>query len=323
VTAVLRALLPLFALIALGYVARLVGWPKPRVWRAVERITYYVLFPALLFTSLATTSLAGGGRIAAALAVAAIATAMLALSVRKPLRVSGTTFSSVLQGAIRPNTYVGVGAALALWGSHGVALAAVGLATVIPIVNVISVIGLIHYVGGGAKRRLSPVAALALNPLILSCFAGLAANGLAWHPPAWVMGALKLLGQASLPLGLLAVGAALQLSGFRARLPAVGAACAFKLAVAPTPHRPAARPLRRARPRVHRCRHVHGRAGLGIILRARGGNGRRPRHHGDDRLRLDDPLGPDAPRGGAARALISVRRRGAFRSPRRWSRRGR
>lgn len=231
-TAVLRALLPLFALIALGTVARLAGWPKPPVWRAVERLTYYVLFPALLFSSLATASLAGEGRIAAALAVAAVATAVLALSVRKPLRVSGATFSSVLQGAIRPNTYVGVGAALALWGSHGVALAAVGLATVIPIVNVISVVGLIYYVGS-AKRRLSPVAALALNPLILSCFAGLAANGLAWHPPVWIMGALKLLGQASLPLGLLAVGAALQLSGFRARLPAVGAACVFKLAVAP------------------------------------------------------------------------------------------
>ena len=233
-TAVLRALLPLFALIAVGYVARLAGWPKPPVWRAVERLTYYVLFPALLFTSLATTSLAGGGRIAVALAVAVIFTAALSLLVRKPLRVSGATFSSVLQGAVRPNTYVGVGAALALWGSHGVALAAVGLATVIPIVNVISVVGLIHYAGGGAKRRLSPVAALALNPLILSCFAGLVANGLAWHPPVWIMGALKLLGQASLPLGLLAVGAALQLSGFRARLPAVGAACAFKLAVAPT-----------------------------------------------------------------------------------------
>lgn len=230
--AVLRALLPLFALIALGYVARIVGWPKPSVWRSVERLTYYVLFPALLFTSLATTSLAGGGRIAMALAITSAATAAISLCVRKPLRLSGPTFSSVLQGAIRPNTYVGVGAALALWGSQGVALAAVGLATVIPIVNVVAVLGLSLYARGESKGR-SPLAALVLNPLILSCFAGLAANGLGWHLPAWLMDALRLLGQASLPLGLLAVGAALQLSGFWARLPATGAACALKLAISP------------------------------------------------------------------------------------------
>jgi hypothetical protein len=233
VTAVLRALLPLFALIALGYVARLIGWPKPPVWRSIERLTYYVLFPALLFTSLASTSLAGGGAVAMALAVASVATAAVSLLVRKPFRLSGPTFSSVLQGAIRPNTYVGVGAALALWGQHGVALAAVGLATVIPIVNVIAVLGLLRYARGDSSKRPSPIVSLVVNPLILSCFAGLAANGLGWHPPGWLIGALKLLGQASLPLGLLAVGAALQLSALRTRLSAVGAACALKLVVSP------------------------------------------------------------------------------------------
>jgi len=232
VTAVLGALLPLFALIALGYVARRVGWPKPRAWRTIERLTYYVLFPALLFTSLATTSLAGGGAVAAALAVASVATAGLALLVSKPLALPGPTLTSVLQGAIRPNTYVGVGAALALWGSHGVALAAVGLATVIPIVNVVAVLGLLRY-ARSSLRRPSLIRSLATNPLILSCFAGLAANGLGWHGPAWLMGTLKLLGQASLPLGLLAVGAALELSALRSRGSAIIAACGLKLALSP------------------------------------------------------------------------------------------
>jgi malonate transporter and related proteins len=234
VIAVLGALLPLFVLIALGYLARRVGWPGPRVWRAVERLTYYVLFPALLFTSLAATSLAGGGLVALALAVATVMTAAAALLTRRLLALPGPTFSSVIQGAIRPNTYVGVGAALALWGNQGVALAAVGLAVVIPIVNLIAVMGLLRYAPKAAAGKPSSlIASLVRNPLIVSCLAGLGANGADLHLPAWLMGNLKLIGQASLPLGLLAVGAALELSALASRRQAVAAACGLKLIAAP------------------------------------------------------------------------------------------
>jgi hypothetical protein len=225
---------PLFVLIALGYAARRAGWPGPRTWRTVERLTYYVLFPALLFTSLAGASLAGGGSVALALAVATIATAAAALLTRGRLAVPGPTFSSVIQGAIRPNTYVGVGAALALWGNQGVALAAVGLAVVIPIVNLIAVMSLLRYAPSAATGKPpSLIASLIRNPLIVSCLAGLAANGAGLHLPAWLTGTLKLLGQASLPLGLLAVGAALELSALAVRRQTVAAACGLKLIVAP------------------------------------------------------------------------------------------
>jgi malonate transporter and related proteins len=235
VIVVFGALLPLFVLIALGYAARRVGWPGPRAWRAVERLTYYVLFPALLFTSLAGTSLARGGAVAVALAVATMSTAIASLFAGRALALSGPTFSSVIQGAIRPNTYVGVGAALALWSNQGVALAAVGLAVVIPIVNVIAVMGLLRYApNAGTSRQPSLVASLARNPLILSCLAGLAANAAGLHMPPWLTASLKILGQASLPLGLLAVGAALELSALRSRWQAVAAACGLKLIVSPT-----------------------------------------------------------------------------------------
>lgn len=231
--AVLGALLPLFALIALGYLARRVGWPGPGAWRTVERLTYYVLFPALLFTSLAGTSLAGGGLVALALAIATMATAAASLLTRRPLGLSGPTLTSVIQGAIRPNTYVGVGAALALWSNQGVALAAVGLAVVIPIVNLIAVLGLLRYAPSAVAGKASLLRSLVHNPLIVSCLAGLAANGVGLHLPGWIMGSLKLLGQASLPLGLLAVGAALELSALASRWQAVAAACGLKLIASP------------------------------------------------------------------------------------------
>lgn len=233
-TAVLSALLPLFVLIALGYGARRIGWPGPKAWRVVEQLTYYMLFPALLFNSLAGTSLAGGSVVALALALTTLATTALALMAQGPLVLSGPTFSSVIQGAIRPNTYVGVGAALAVWGDQGVALAAVGLATVIPIVNVIAVIGLLRYAPSeGSDTRRSLILSLIRNPLIGSCLAGLAVNAIGVELPDWLMGSLKMLGQASLPLGLLAVGAALQLVAIRERWEAIAASCGLKLIVSP------------------------------------------------------------------------------------------
>jgi hypothetical protein len=231
--AVLGALLPLFALIAVGYLSRRIGWPGAKAWRTIERLTYYVLFPALLFSSLASTSLAGGGKVAIALAITSVATAALSLLTPKFVRLPDATLTSVIQGAVRPNTYVGVGAALALWGSQGVALSAVGLATVIPIVNIIAVAGLLHYVRDDSAKRPSPLVALFFNPLILSCAAGLAVNWSGIHLPVWIMTTFKWLGQASLPLGLLAVGAALELSSIGKRWQAVTMACVLKLAVSP------------------------------------------------------------------------------------------
>ena len=233
-TAVLSALLPLFVLIALGYGARWIGWPGPKSWRVVEQLTYYILFPALLFSSLAGTSLAGGSVVALALALTTVATTALALLAQGPLLLSGPTFSSVIQGAIRPNTYVGVGAALAVWGDQGVALAAVGLATVIPIVNVIAVVGLLRYAPSeGSETRRSLILSLIRNPLIGACLAGLTVNAVGFELPDWLMGSMKMLGQASLPLGLLAVGAALQLAAIRNRWEAVAASCGLKLIVSP------------------------------------------------------------------------------------------
>jgi malonate transporter len=232
VTAVLIALLPLFGLIALGYGARRIGRPGPTAWRAVERLTYYVLFPALLFQSLATTSLAGGGAVALALGIATMIVATGSLVAGRAVTADGATLSSVLQGAIRPNTYVGVGAALAVWGAQGVALAAVGLAIVIPMVNVISVLGLLRY-APKAGRQPSLFLSLIGNPLMLSAFAGLAANAVGLHLPAWLSATLKLMGQGSLVLGLLAVGAALNLSALRTHGPAIATASALKLVISP------------------------------------------------------------------------------------------
>lgn len=56
------------------------------------------------------------------------------------LKVNGPAFSSVYQGAIRFNTYVGLAVALAVFNPEGGAVAALVMAIMIPSINVLCVL---------------------------------------------------------------------------------------------------------------------------------------------------------------------------------------
>lgn len=199
---------PLFALICLGFLLARRGFPDAGFWPAAERINYFILFPALLVSSLADAPLRdpeilrlGGAAIVTILA----ASALLALA-RRARGTPAARFGPALQGLIRFNTYLGLAITTSLAGSTGVERAAVYLAVAVPLVNVLSIMAL---TGGNAGIG-GLVRTVLRNPLILACLAGMALAlsgiGLPWGTGRF----LSLVGQGSLPLGLLCVGAALQ-----------------------------------------------------------------------------------------------------------------
>lgn len=199
---------PLFALICLGFLLARRGFPDAGFWPAAERINYFILFPALLVSSLADAPLRDpeilrlGG---AAIVTILVASALLALA-RRARGTPAARFGPALQGLIRFNTYLGLAITTSLAGSTGVERAAVYLAVAVPLVNVLSIMAL---TGGNAGIG-GLVRTVLRNPLILACLAGMALAlsgiGLPWGTGRF----LSLVGQGSLPLGLLCVGAALQ-----------------------------------------------------------------------------------------------------------------
>ncbi|MDD3311086.1 AEC family transporter [Pseudodesulfovibrio sp.] len=207
---VFLAVAPIFALILLGFVLNRLDFPSVGFWPMSERLTYYVLFPALLISGLSgRTYDASAFGLAAVLfgSICLVSGAMILL--RRLMPVDGPGFTSIFQGGIRPNTYVGLSLAAALLGPEWMTLSGVALLTIIPLVNVLCVLALARHGsdGGGLGRTL---AQLAKNPLILSCVAGFALNGFGVALPAVVEQWLVILGKAALPMGLLAVGAGLQ-----------------------------------------------------------------------------------------------------------------
>ncbi|TWH64122.1 hypothetical protein LX59_02799 [Azomonas agilis] len=205
------ALWPLFALILAGQLLRRTHFLNPDFWPGAERLNYFVLFPALLLNSLATAPLDNPQLpLLAAGVFLTLGLAWVGLLVaRRKYWWPAQRFGVWVQGILRFNTYLGLAIVGSLYGPQGLALAAVILGLLVPSANLLSVWALTSDQGFNRKSLL----ALIKNPLILACVAGASINlsglGLPWGADRLV----SLLASASLPLGLLCVGAALQLKG--------------------------------------------------------------------------------------------------------------
>lgn len=206
-TAVALALLPDFALILLGAVLRRALHLGDHFWNGLEKLVYYVLFPALLFVGLVKTRIdwTAAGPMLGVVAGATGVGMLLGLGVRL-LPISRVVFASQYQCAFRFNSYIGLAVAGSLYGVPGIAAMGVAIGLMVPPVNAVAVWTLARHGDSGAWRE------LVRNPLILATLAGLVANLGGLEPPAALLDILARLAQAAVVLGLLAVGAGLRLA---------------------------------------------------------------------------------------------------------------
>ena len=224
---------PLFALICLGYLLFQRGFPDPGFWPAAERINYFLLFPALLVSSLADAPVRDpqvlrlGGTAVVIILIAAIALSLA----RRAIPMPAARFGPLLQGTVRFNTYLGLAILATLAGPAGIERAALYLAIAVPLVNLLSIMALTE--AGKARTPLALLRTMARNPLILACLGGITLALTGWGLPFGTGRFLDLLAQASLPLGLLCVGAALQPAALRRDGLMLGAIAALRLVLMP------------------------------------------------------------------------------------------
>ncbi|OHZ02924.1 AEC family transporter [Salinicola sp. MIT1003] len=207
-----NALGPLFLLILLGAALGWARFPGGDFWPRLERFIYYLLFPAMLVATLATADVRQVPVLRLGVTLLGTMT-LLGLGLwlaRHRLALAPPAFTSTFQGVVRFNTYVGVAGATALHGAAGTTVAAVAVALMVPTANILCVLAFIASgTLGSASLRRSAVALLR-NPLILACLLGIVLNLGGIGLPGWSFEAIELLGDAALPLGLVAVGVALR-----------------------------------------------------------------------------------------------------------------
>lgn len=204
-------LLPDFLLIVAGFViCRWTALNRP-VWEGVERLVYYLLFPVLLFVAILRQPLDPGALLTFAGCGLAVVGTGIALSYalgRWP-GVNPRTHASGAQTAFRFNSYVALALAERLGGVQAVAWTALLVAVCVPVCNVAAVWPMARQGNQHFGRELMR------NPLILGTVSGLTANLLGLHLPEVVNTTLTRVGGAALPLGLMAVGAGLQMGALR------------------------------------------------------------------------------------------------------------
>lgn len=202
-------LLPDFALILLGAGIRRWMHLGDHFWNGVEKVVYFILFPALLVNAILRTQL----DVAVALpllltAFAAMSGGMLLATLPRPfVRIPALNFASMFQCGYRFNSYIALAVAGMLFGAPGIATMGLIVGAAVPLANLISVWMLARHGEVGVWRE------VARNPLIWATAGGFVLNLLGFVPPAPLQSFLGRLADASIALGLITVGAALRVGG--------------------------------------------------------------------------------------------------------------
>ena len=202
-------LLPDFALILLGAGIRRWMYLGDHFWNGVEKVVYFILFPALLVNAILRTQL----DVAVALpllltAFAAMSGGMLLATLPRPfVRIPAINFASMFQCGYRFNSYIALAVAGMLFGAPGIATMGLIVGAAVPLANLISVWMLARHGEVGVWRE------VARNPLIWATAGGFVLNLLGFVPPAPLQSFLGRLADASIAFGLITVGAALRVGG--------------------------------------------------------------------------------------------------------------
>jgi malonate transporter len=234
--ALLAGILPVFVLIAIGYGLRKSNFLPDATWRPIEKLSINLLYPGFLVPAIWGADLSGGsaGAAAASAVTAVIIVGACALAAKPFLKMDGPAYTSVFQGVIRWNSFVFLPVIQSVFGAQGLALAAVMIASIIPVTNIACVAVLARW--GADQRGVSPLAltrAMLSNPILVACLTGLALNFLKVPPIPGVSDTLELLGGAALPLGLIVAGAGLSFAEVARRKWTVASVTFVKLGIMP------------------------------------------------------------------------------------------
>ncbi len=206
---VVLTILPIALVMAIGWGARASGLVGKELWPAVETLSFRLLIPAILIDAIARADLSLNriGAFAGIILAATVLAGMAALLLSR--RAPGPARATLFQTSIRFNGFISLAAVDLLIGRPGLALVAVSLAVLIPVINVASIVALVGLCGGTTGPRRIALAVVT-NPLVIGSLAGIAIN-LGGGLPVWLADAVELVGRAALALGLLAVGAGIRL----------------------------------------------------------------------------------------------------------------
>ena len=235
-SAFFTALAPIMALIVIGYSLKRSRFLPEEAWSGMEKLTYFILFPALLIRTLGHQTLVGipwPSMLVVVTGTLVTASLVLLLFRRGLTSVSGATFTSIFQGGVRFNTYIALAVVQGMFGSEGLALGSTAAGFMIVLINVFCISAFVVWGTARFKGLASFVREVVGNPLIIGCAIGWFLSLSGFGLPGVTEDILEIIGRAALPFGLLAVGAALKPEVIRGHLKPIAISSAVQFGLKP------------------------------------------------------------------------------------------
>ncbi|AVX04119.1 AEC family transporter [Maritalea myrionectae] len=236
---VFESILPVFAVIVLGFLLRRFNFVEASKWQVVDELCFWILFPSLLASTLINTDLRTieFDKIFYVLLgmILTISALMLVLYpfFRKTMRLGRPQYSTLFQTVTRWHGFIAMALVLKFFGEPGLAVIAVAFVVLVPVLQLVNVTVLSIFSDKHKFSYFNVLKQIARNPILLGCVVGMVVNfaGIpVWDP---ILTFLDLLGRAALGISLLALGAGLSLRAALKPSPVVGVALVGKLVLVP------------------------------------------------------------------------------------------
>ena len=231
---IFSALVPVFGLILIGYLFKRISFPSHEFWPMADKLTYYILMPALLIYKLSNAKFeANSVSFVLASLIAIFLTMIILIIVNKITPTKNSSFTSIVQGGIRFNTYVFLAISGSIFGDTGLVLSAIILTFAIPFINILCVTIFALYSDNSKLDFMYLIKSIIKNPLIIGCVVGGAINFFAIPIHVSLGNLLEILSKAALPLGLLSIGYALVLKDLKSAKKDMFISCLAKFIILP------------------------------------------------------------------------------------------
>ena len=224
-----KVILPVFIIIALGY---LLERRLSLDVRPISRVIFYALAPCLVFSSTARSSVSGADiwKIVSFALLTALAMGLFSWAVTKALRFNQAMQSAFLLTTLFINAgNYGLSVNLFAFGQAGLERAAIFFTVSALLTSTVGV----YLASRGQASGLDALRNVFKVPVVYGALAGFAVNLAAITVPEPVAKAVDLVGGASVPLMLLLLGVQLARTSLAGELKVIGLATFVRLIVAP------------------------------------------------------------------------------------------
>lgn len=227
---------PIFIVLFLGALLKKRNFINDDFISSASRLVYNLGLPVMLFNSAATADFSqiSDPKLLLSFALTTFIIFYLSLITAHWFTQDKRDEGVIIQGAFRGNLVIlGLAFCANAYGQNGVALATLPVAMTVVIYNVLSVYVLNRSLLSGSHNLVSTFKGIIKNPLIIAIALGLTLNSTGLSLPKVLLDTSKYLSQMVLPLALLCIGGALDISNLWRMDSASGAATLWKLIASP------------------------------------------------------------------------------------------